>query len=618
MKMKKLLAVLLCAGLLFGNFGFTWAAGEEPTEDGEPVMSVTPGEGVENDGNTGDVQDDASAAEGCNQTIEVINGEVIIDGTVDPDLTENPELDGDLNVSVAATDEIDTAEALYVIANDSMDSSFTVTGSVSLEVTLEDNNSNPEAYAVYVESSGGGSATVTVEKKAEVSAGDGEGAGITEHGIHAESSGEDSQTTVTVNGEDLEEGEAAVTGTIYTESTDNGSVQVAVNGDVESGSTGIVVSGSGETTVTVDGTLKVPAGSTPILVGDDVTNDNLSITVWKIEIDGKQAEEGNIVRIDDGSGSPAQKDNVTQEQEKTIQAVEENINYIIKIDPQQTGNLSSDKEIAKAKQAVKITVKIPEGHTLKAVYTDEGKTLTAQDNGDGTFSLTVPFGGGVFAHADFDKIPDPEPQPEPEPEPEPQPNPQPNPQPKPQPQPQPEQEAPQAAANPASERKKPRLIKAENGEACYDLGDGLEKLTITANVIQNQIKSDGISKYVFTLAGKTYTVKAEDLLAWLASSSSVTIYVDESGRLVLDFGNGEVVILDEDRVREAEDAKQAALMEDLARNQEQSKPAEQVKQTEQVQPAAQEQPAAQVQPSAQEQPAVQVQPAGQVQPEDAD
>ena len=322
-----------------------------------------------------------------------------------------------------------------------------------------------------------------------------------------------------------------------------GTASITVNGDAESESTGIKVIGEGTTDITVDGTLNVGENGTAVLIGEGVTEDNLTITVWKIGVDGKQPEKGDIVRPADEDGSLIAQGEVSAEDAARAQAIENSINYIIRIDPAQSGSLSSDQDTAKANETVKITVKIPDGHTLKAVYTDEGETLTAQDNGDGTFTVTVPAGGGVYVHADFAEIPEPEPKPEPEPEPEPEPGPKPVPNP-----------SPIYSGDSTQGGTTPNTVLVKDGTATYDLGKGDLKITLLAQTLKTLVKSRSITEFVFKMNGKTYTVKAEDLLAWLASSPSVTLYAD-GDRLVLDFGNGEIVVLESDEAAAAESSK---------------------------------------------------------------
>ncbi|MBR4472024.1 MAG: hypothetical protein IKS55_00150 [Oscillospiraceae bacterium] len=149
----------------------------------------------------------------------------------------------------------------------------------------------------------------------------------------------------------------------------------------------------GNVSITVNETLKVGAGGTPVLIGSGVTKGNLEITVWKVEVEGETSlKEGSIVKGSTDDGNPVQ----TRQAEE----IEQNIKYIIRIDPDQNQYLNSTKT-AHANESVMITVTVPAGKILKSVYTAEGKKMPAHDNGDGTFKFSVPVGGGVYLFADF-------------------------------------------------------------------------------------------------------------------------------------------------------------------------------------------------------------------------
>ena len=309
----------------------------------------------------------------------------------------------------------------------------------------------------------------------------------------------------------------------------DGTVNVAVGGDAAAAETGLEVSEAakdfpvtGEATVEIAGTLHVDEGGTPVLLGSGITPENVEITVWKVEIGDKQAEAGEIVRQGDAS----------EPQSETARTVEENINYIIKIDPQQSGSsLSSNKGTAKANETVKITVTIPEGHTLKAVYTDEGKTLTAKDNGDGTFTLTVPVGGGVYVHADFEKQTMPMPGSVPVPVHRVSPPP------------------PVPVPPPA------RRLDSQQEGTSFIYRPGGTYFTLLANTVSDLMNRRGIKTFIIEMNGKTYTIIAEDLLAWFGGTPSVTMHVD-GDKLVLNFERGETVILDSDETLAAKQKEQ--------------------------------------------------------------
>lgn len=239
-----------------------------------------------------------------------------------------------------------------------------------------------------------------------------------------------SATARTVNGTAqgitvIEDGASVTVGSVVAESENGDAIAitvsvsdgqeltpfVSVEKDVESSDTGILVEGGGDAKaiVEVGDTLKVAEGGTPVLLGSGVTEDNIEITVWKVEIDGQQAKEGEIIK-------PNADGEATDEQKAAAKAVEESIQYIIRIDPQQTDNIKSSKDKAKANETFTITVTPPEGKKLDKIYSDTDEIFEAVPNDDGTYSVTVRVGGGMYLKAKFsDKPVDPTPKPEPAP-----------------------------------------------------------------------------------------------------------------------------------------------------------------------------------------------------------
>lgn len=58
----------------------------------------------------------------------------------------------------------------------------------------------------------------------------------------------------------------------------------------------------------------------------------------------------------------------------------------------------------------------------------------------------------------------------------------------------------------------------------------------------------------------TYSVKSEDLLCWFAANPSITIRIEDGNRLVLDSGDGQIVILKNDAEKAASEARWAEIM----------------------------------------------------------
>ena len=257
-------------------------------------------------------------------------------------------------------------------------------GSANVTATTTDG----KATGVEVEDGGNVQAgTVRAEAK-------GSGSAV---GIDAQYGAEVTANTVTATSKEGDAIAISVTAADYPET------KVTVNGDAESSKTGVAVNawGGAKAIVEIDGTLKVADGGTPVLIADGVTEEAVEITVWKVEVNGEQAKEGEIVKAQN------------EGQKAAAKAVEESIQYIIQIKPEQANNIKSSKDKAKANETFTVTVTAPEGKDLDAVYTDTGEKLEATRNADGTYSVTVRVGGGMLLNAKFsDKsaapdVPDP-------------------------------------------------------------------------------------------------------------------------------------------------------------------------------------------------------------------
>ena len=314
-----------------------------------------------------------------------------------------------------------------------------------------------------------------------------------------------------------------------------GNTEVIINGNAESDGIGVQVTGEGNTSVRIEETLSVAEGGTPILIGQGVTEENLSITVWKIETAGEQAAEECIVGTADISGSAIQPEDALYAAAEKAKNAEKSINYIIRIDPQQVNNLLPNRDTARADESVVITVMTPEYHVLSAVYTDKGKRLMAQDNGDGTFTLIVPVGGGVFVHADFEELP-PEESPKPT-----------------------SAEQTQRVESIAEKTPSPSdsrsLISVKGDTAIIAFGNGAQNVTLYARSVQSLYRSRPISFFSFRVNGKSYTVDAKKLLQRLASCPAFTVHVNESGELVLNFGSITAVLAGDKNEKNVEDEK---------------------------------------------------------------
>ena len=370
-----------------------------------------------------------------------------------------------------------------------------------------------------------------------------------------------SATARTVNGTAqgitvIEDGASVTVGSVVAESENGDAIAITVSvsdgqeltpfvsikEDVESSDTGILVEGGGDAKaiVEVGDTLKVAEGGTPVLLGSGVTEDNIEITVWKVEIDGQQAKEGEIVK-------PNADGEATDEQKAAAKAVEESIQYIIRIDPQQTDNIKSSKDKAKADEIFTITVTPPEGKKLDKIYSDTEWIFEAMPNDDGTYSVTVRAGGGMYLRAKFsDQSVDPTPTPKPEPAPAPvdpkpapapvDPKPQPAPAPAPEPAPVPVPVAPSvdtstAAANDWAAATV-RLVP-ENGAYTLTLTTGVPTMTFLRQTLEKFAKYN--DRFFISTPYGSYEISLSELLNFnvravnfriVITSTALDIYVN--------------------------------------------------------------------------------------------
>lgn len=207
-----------------------------------------------------------------------------------------------------------------------------------------------------------------------------------------------------------------------------GIASVIVKGDVTSGEKGIYVLGNGENAdvhvsvknltasgtestalqvekkneeskigVTVEETLKGEKHNI-VIIGPDgnVTDENLDITVWKIDTtatDGVTAETVTTKEVE-GPGGP-----VIEEKYKDIsEEAAAVINYIIKVDEVKTkGAGLTAADTAKEGEKVFLEVTVPSGYIIDSFYTGEGGTeVDVVKDESGKYYLVVPRGGGVF------------------------------------------------------------------------------------------------------------------------------------------------------------------------------------------------------------------------------
>ena len=158
----------------------------------------------------------------------------------------------------------------------------------------------------------------------------------------------------------------------------------AGDGEAEAEQNGIVLKGEGSFDILVTGTLETEG--TPVLISEEVTPENVSITVWKIDGAVKDAEgEEHVV----AEGTP-------RTESKTItddsREVERSIHYIIRVEPSQQDmiGLSGTEEVHGYDTAT-------ENSTVTL------KVIALEKDADGNYYVVVPRGGGVYLSVELEK-----------------------------------------------------------------------------------------------------------------------------------------------------------------------------------------------------------------------
>lgn len=413
------ISALTASFLLFGNSAImTTAEGYGVYVDGEEVAPTT------EDSKTYDVGDVTAVKE---DGVEIIasgdNSLTVTTGSVSSPLNGvlvnansaevNTEINGDINagsagISIAARDEavVNTAvegdisaekgSGIMVLAENS-DVTTTVTGDVSGEGVLV-----PAAITA-VSLSGDSSIETYV---------DGNVTSETGAGILTGASGSSEETAPSSQtADDLKAG----AGKSLTE----------VNGDVSGGAAGIVsLIGGSSSEVIITGTLGATGSSESallpdeehapvVLMGEDAGN--MELTVWKIERDGKDIGEDDVIAADYDSSTQS----LTQNKE-----FERNIQYIIKVEQPEGATLTptdstgvalgkkhseilgQDLDWAHAEDTVLLEVKLEPGYVLRGAYNGDGEKVSKTElvkDANGKYFIKVPRGGGVYLSVVLEK-----------------------------------------------------------------------------------------------------------------------------------------------------------------------------------------------------------------------
>ena len=181
------------------------------------------------------------------------------------------------------------------------------------------------------------------------------------------------------------------------------------NGNITGGDVGlkVILNENSETNVKVVATGTVTGDTAAVMVNKSVTEENLSLTVWQIvptEIDN----EKHVVAAAERGEEP-------QETEKT-KKIEENIRYIIKVEPNAnatltTGGTTEYDGYNVAYQGDRVTLKVnaADGYFIEGAYNGLGERIPLQ-YADGVYYIDVPMGGGIYLSARIGKHEEPAPE----------------------------------------------------------------------------------------------------------------------------------------------------------------------------------------------------------------
>ena len=187
-----------------------------------------------------------------------------------------------------------------------------------------------------------------------------------------------------------------------------GTSEVIVQGDVNAGVYGVQALTEGESSVVSDifinGTLN--AEEHAVVINETTTKDNLKITVYEVKLD----EDGNAVVGKTGSDETYVNGNTRE--------VEASIMYIIKVQqPTEGGTLTAVKEdgsaldqshgenVAREGDVVMMKVDLAPGYVVTGAYSVDGHELNIYEK-DGQYYVEVPKGGGVYVSARVEKGPE--------------------------------------------------------------------------------------------------------------------------------------------------------------------------------------------------------------------
>ena len=225
-----------------------------------------------------------------------------------------------------------------------------------------------------------GTTNVAIDGNIEADAKDG-----TARGIIISSEDENSNTTIIVNGD--------VKGSTYGTSFDefDGTANVVINGTLSGGKSAVIINKTTDVIMDDDGE-NDENGENKVVTEKRGYNGNSNITVWKMT-----SEQKDLVRVEEHDYTKG-KDECKVDAEAANNVLK-NINYIIRTDKVSNGtiHLSNTRLISgfdTAHETEDITIKVEASDGYKVDSVKNGDAVLKK-NSDGTYTLTVPRGGGV-------------------------------------------------------------------------------------------------------------------------------------------------------------------------------------------------------------------------------
>lgn len=231
---------------------------------------------------------------------------------------------------------------------------------------------------------------------------------------------------ITVNGNVTATG----TGIIIRRTSDMINSNVVVKGDVK-GSSGIVINDNSG--VTVGGTVTATDGTgLTILLADEESHGNATLGTLNVEKDGEtgilldvkgmeylqtiddimnaipkidifeiNVKNNAYLQVDDGTENNTILETNISKEDVMNRTLQKKINYMLRTENTSNATISLDKDRALENTKITFHVKAADGYQVKGVSAGKAAVI---DNGDGSYSVIVPRGGGVNISAIVEAI----------------------------------------------------------------------------------------------------------------------------------------------------------------------------------------------------------------------